>query len=192
MKKMNMRTSYFSRSLVAAVLFAGAGIAAADSGIYIGAGIGKSNVNDELVVPPVGNIAVSAQDTAAKAFLGYRFTALPILDLAAELAYNDFGKPSQSTNGQSLQYKLNGASLAGLVIFPLGPIDLFGKAGALNWNLERTINGAGETHKGTSAFYGIGAGFRVGPIGLRAELEHFRMMNIDSAQMLSVSALFQF
>ena len=189
---MKKRTSYVSRSIVAAVLFAGAGMAAADGGIYIGAGIGKSNISDEVNVPPVGSIAVSAGDTAAKGFLGYRFTALPILDLAVEAAINDFGKPTQSTNGQSLQYKLNGASIAGLVIFPFGPFDLFGKAGALNWNLERTVNGAGETHKGTSAFYGIGAGFRVGPSGLRAEFEQFRMMNIDSAQMVTVSALYQF
>jgi hypothetical protein len=178
--------------ILAAALLAVAASANADSGIYIGAGVGKSNISDDVNVPPVGNIAVSAGDSAAKGFLGYRFTALPILDLAAELAYNDFGKPTQSTNGQSLQYKLNGASLAGLVIFPFGPIDLFGKFGAFKWNVERTVNGAGETHQGTSGFYGIGAGFRVGPLGLRAEFEQFRMMNIDSAQMVTVSALFQF
>ena len=39
---------------------------------------------------------------------------------------------SQTVGGQNMQFKLHGYNAAGLLIFPLGPIDLYGKAGVIS------------------------------------------------------------
>jgi hypothetical protein len=185
-----MQTANKSRSILAAALLLAPALALADGGIYLGAGVGRANLRDENV--PGGGAVFDAKSTAYKGFLGYRFGGLPLVDLAAEAAYTDFGAPTEDTGARSLQYKLKGASVAGLAILPLGPIDLYGKGGMLSWNLDRMVNGATQTNKGTSPFYGAGLGFKLFGLGVRAEYEYYKVKNIDSVQMLSVSALYQF
>src|SRR3954471_13119565 len=94
-------------------------------GLYLGAAIGKAGIKDNI-----NTETFDSNDAAYKAFIGWRFK-LPIVDLAIEGAYTDFGKPSQTVGAQRVQTKLHGPSLAGLGILPLGPIDLYGKLGAI-------------------------------------------------------------
>jgi hypothetical protein len=178
--------------ILAAALLLVPAIAAAEGGIYLGAGVGQGRIRDEPTVPGIGTFSVDAKHSAYKGFVGYRFAGIPLIDLAAEAAYTDFGSPTQTQSGQSFEYKLHGPSAAGLVILPLGPLDLFGKWGVMSWNLDRTVNGAQTTNRGTSPVYGAGVGFQVWKVGVRAEYEYFAVKNIDSAQMMSVSVLFQF
>ena len=161
---------------LAAVLLSGLCMSRADAagGLYLGAGVGQSTIKDS---------GFDATDTAFKAFAGYRFNIIPIIDLAVEGGYTDFGKPSQS----NVQFKLHGYDAAGLLIFPLGPFDLYGKVGMLSW----TASGGG-TSSGTDPFYGVGAGFNIWKIGIRAEYERYQIKNTDSVQMYSLSALFMF
>jgi hypothetical protein len=174
---------------IAAVLLTGFGVPrvhAAD-GLYLGAGIGLATVKEE-----VNTETLDADDTAFRGFVGYRTNALPVVDLAVEGAYTDFGRPSQTLAGQNVQFKLSGASLAGLLILPLGPFDLYAKGGALSWRSERSIGSSTTSRSGTDAFYGAGAAFYLWKIGLRAEYERFQVKDVDRLQMLSVSVLFQF
>ena len=67
---------------------------------------------------------------------------LPIVDLAVEGGYVDFGKPSQDVGGQRAELKLHGAYAAGLLIFPLGPIDLYGKGGVIEAKTESSVGGS--------------------------------------------------
>jgi hypothetical protein len=101
------------------------------SGPYIGAGWGQfdlhlHNLND--VGTAVTDITHSSDD-AWKALLGYRFA--PFISL--EAVYVDFGRPNDSfqTSGSSGTYHLNmtGFSPALLATLPLGPLEIFGKAG---------------------------------------------------------------
>lgn len=177
------RTAALATALLGALLFYSAG--AAGSGLYIGAGAGRGSIKDN-------SIDFDSNDTAYKAFVGYRFTMIPLLDFAAEGGYIDFGKPSRSSAGQNLQYKLNGWNAAGLVIFPLGPLDFFGKAGALSWSSEKTVAGTTSSKSGSNAFYGAGVGFKIWKLRVRAEYERFDVRDIDRAEMVSVSAVFQF
>ena len=166
---------------------------AADSGFYIGAGVGQTSIKDDAPNPNgSGTIAFDGNSTAYKGFAGYRLTALPLLDLAAEAGYIYFGNPSRSIQGQNVQYKLQGATAAGLLILPFGPVDFFGKAGALYSTLDKSIGGTSSSKTGTNAFYGAGVGFRVWKVGIRAEYEYFEVSNINRAQMYSVSGVFQF
>jgi opacity protein-like surface antigen len=160
----------------------------AASGLYLGAGVGQTTVKDDT-----GAGTFDAKDPAYKGFLGYRFNLIPIIDLAAEVAYTEFGKPKQTVAGQDLQYKLHGASAAGLVIFPLGPLDFYGKGGMLSWKSEFSAPGATTTStSGTDPFYGAGIGFQLWKVGIRAEYERFKIKDVDRVEMLSVSVLFQF
>ena len=159
----------------------------AADGLYIGAGIGMAAVKDE-----VNTGTFDENDAAFKGFIGWRFNVLPILDFAIEGAYTDFGKPSGTVSAQSVDYKLHGPSVAGLAILPLGPIDLYGKIGALKWSSDTTIAGATSSRSGTDAFYGLGVGFYLWKLGIRAEYERFQIKDVDRVDMFSLNALFQF
>ena len=140
-----------SHAALAALLLASAAISpvnAAD-GFYIGGGVGTTSVEES-----VNGGTLDADDTAWKGFIGWRFDVIPLIDLAVEGAYTEFGKPSQNVGGQEARLKLSGPSLAGLLIFPLGPIDLFGKAGWLWWDSERTIGGVSSERTGSDSLLG--------------------------------------
>ena len=176
-----------ARSLLAAVLCAVPLLASgADSGIYLGAGIGRGRIEDN-------KLAFDSKDTAYKGFAGYRFGGLPLFDVAVELGYTNFGHPAQTTSlGQNVEYKLRGATAAGLLIVPFGPIDLFGKAGGVRLSSEKIIDGTATSKSGSNALFGAGVGLRLGKLGLRAEYEYFDVKGVDRTEMLSVSAIFQF
>jgi hypothetical protein len=174
--------------LMAAIL---AGLSAmqanAADGLYLGAGVGQSAVKDATAG---GNFDTTA--TGYKGFAGYRFNKIPIVDLAAEVGYVDFGKPSQDIAGQRIDFKLHGGYLAGLLIFPLGPFDIYGKGGALSWKSQSNVGATNSSRSGTDAFYGVGAAFYFWKIGVRAEYERYQIKEVDRVNMLSVSALIQF
>jgi len=100
----------------------------AADGLYLGAGVGAATVKDNF-----NTETFDQEDVAYRAFVGWRFDQVPIIDLAVEAAYTNFGKPSQTIvqggAAQNVEFKLHGASLAGLLILPLGPIDLYAKGG---------------------------------------------------------------
>ena len=177
------------RAILAAVVLGGAGVTqlhAAD-GLYLGAGIGLATIKDQI-----NTETLDADDVAFRGFVGWRFDDLPIIDLAVEAAYTDFGRPSQTLGGQHVQFKLTGPSLAGLLILPLGPLDLYAKGGVLSWRSERSIGASTASQSGSDPFYGAGVGFYLWKIGFRAEYERFQIKDVDRMQMLSLSALFQF
>ena len=161
--------------------------ARAESGLYLGGGIGQATVREST---PAGEF--DADNAAYKAFVGYRIGVLPIVDLAAEGGYVNFGKPSQTLGGQSAEFKLHGAYAAGLLLFPIGPIDLYGKLGIINAQAESRLGATSSSSTDTDAFYGAGVGFRIWKIGVRAEYERYQIRDVDRVQMFSLNALFQF
>jgi OmpA-like transmembrane domain len=174
---------------LAAALLSTLSISHADAagGLYLGAGLGQATIKDDT-----GSGNFDANDAAYKAFVGYRFNLLPIFDLAAEGGYTDFGKPSQDVGGQRVQFKLHGVDAAGLLIFPLGPLDFYGKVGVLSWSFDANAAGTSSSKTGTDPFYGVGVGFNIWKIGIRAEFEQYKIKDVDRVQMYSLSALFQF
>src|SRR5262245_33926902 len=128
---------------------------AADSGFYIGLGIGQANVQDQTANPNgAGTIDFDASSNAYKLFGGYRLKAIPILDFAAEAAYVNFNNPSRNVTGQNVAYDVRGGTAAGLVIFPLGPVDFFAKGGAIYSSIDKNIGGTSSSRTGTGALYG--------------------------------------
>jgi outer membrane immunogenic protein len=159
----------------------------AADGLYIGAGIGQAGIKDNI-----NTENFDADDAAYKGFIGWRFNVVPAFDVAIEGAYTDFGKPSQIVGTQRVERSLTGPSIAGLAIVSLGPIDLYGKLGAINWSMDTTVGGSTSTRDGTDGFYGLGLGFYIWKLGFRAEYERFEIKDVDRVDLFSLSALFQF
>ncbi|MGH8689178.1 MAG: outer membrane beta-barrel protein [Burkholderiales bacterium] len=178
---------------LAAILLGCAQAAAAADGLYLGVGLGAATVKDNFE-----GSTFEAEDLAYRGILGWRFNQIPLVDLAVEAAYTNFGKPSQivapssGAPAQNVEYKLHGPSLAGLVILPLGPVDLYAKGGVLDWKLDRTTGATTTSRSGSDAFYGVGAGFYLWKLAFRAEYQRFQIKDVDRVEMFTLDALFQF
>ena len=165
---------------------------AADAGFYIGAGVGHVSIEDQADNPGGGTLNFDSRGTLYKAFVGYRARAMPLLDLAAEAGWVDYGRVSQAVQGQNLEYRVRGGEAAGLAIVPLGPIDLYGKAGVLSWSSSKNVGGTTTTSSGTNGFYGVGVGFRADKLGVRAEYDYYDVSAVDRLRTYTLSFVIRF
>lgn len=162
---------------------------AADNGIYLGAGIGQGGVQFEERIDGE-NFDFDASDTSYKLIAGWRF-----LDwFSVEANYVDLGTASDRIEGQRIETDVSGVSLAAVGFLPIGPVDLFAKLGAINWNADVAAPGTGlsGSEDGTDFAYGIGAQFRVWSLGLRAEYERFDVSDADTVDLISVGVTWTF
>jgi len=154
-----------------------AAVAGADSGFYIGAGVGDASVKD-------GDF--DASDSAYKIFGGYNIGFIPLVDFAVEASYVDFGNPSTSAGNVEVT-GLNAFGLAGL---SFGPFGVFAKAGMINWDADSTFGTVSSSDSGTDPAYGVGARFAISSFSVRAEYEVY---DLDAdLDMVSVSGVFTF
>ena len=133
--------------------------AGADSGFYIGGGAGESDASET--------------DTAYKAFGGFNFGVIPLIDLAVEASYVDMGTAADIT-------AINAFGLGGL---SFGPFGVFVKAGVAEID---TKLGSSETE----GVYGVGARFQFGSLAVRAEYEEYDV--VGDLSMISVSGVWTF
>jgi hypothetical protein len=127
-----------------------------------------------------------------RAFAGYRLGAIPILDFAGEIGYRDMGKASGNVGGTTVDYSLKGVDASSLAIFPFLGFDFFGKAGMLQYDLDKNFGGAVGGFSGTAPIYGAGVGFRIWRLGIRAEYEYLDVDEVSSSQAGMVSVTFRF
>jgi len=154
-------------------------LAGSDSGFYIGAGVGNA---------PVEMINFDENDMAYKIFGGYNFGLIPLVDIAVEASYVDFGSPSTS----SVNVDVSGVNAFGLAGVNFGPFGVFAKLGMINWNTDISLNGIRSSGSGLDPAYGIGAKLKFSSLALRAEYEYYDLDNATDVSMLSVSAVFTF
>jgi len=154
-------------------------IAGADSGIYIGAGVGNAPIK-------VANFDES--DFAYKIFGGYNFGYIPLVDLAVEASYVDFGNPASNI----ANLDITGFDAFGLVGLSFGPFGIFAKAGLVNWDATILNNFEKFTDDGLDPAYGIGARLKFGSFAVRAEYELFDIDNVRKVSMLSASFVYTF
>lgn len=64
-----------------------------------------------------------------KLFAGYRLDAIPVVKFAAEVGYRELGR---------VDYRIHGPDYGLLAGVGLGPVNLFGRVGAMNYELEKT------------------------------------------------------
>jgi OOP family OmpA-OmpF porin len=152
---------------------------AADSGFYLGAGAGQAQVKDQNF---------SESSTPYRGFAGYRVGIIPLIDLAGEIGYTDLGK----AEGSAGSVKAHGADASALLIFPITIFDLYGRLGVMQVSLDKSLNGTSASSSGTAGVYGLGAGVRLGPIGVRAEVNRIDIKDLHSVDVEMLSVYFHF
>jgi hypothetical protein len=130
------------RSVATAVLLAlGASPAFAqsenDQGFYLGAGAGRFNVEiDDVGDVPDTIGSFDADDTTFKVFAGWRFNPY----LAVELDYLDLGNPEDEIDGRRAGADINGFAPYVIGTLPVGPVELFAKAGYLFYDVQVDVD----------------------------------------------------
>jgi len=166
---------------VATLALASLPAVAADNGIYLGGSVGKRKLQ-------VDDFNFDASATGYKLIAGWRF-----LDwLAVEGNYIDFGSGDDTVEGNKIESDADGVSLSAVGFLPVGPVDLFARVGAVDWNADLSspgIDSGGDD--GTDLTYGIGAQFRVWSLSIRAEYEIFDVSDAD-LDMISVGVTWTF
>jgi hypothetical protein len=172
------------------------------SGPYVGGGFGEFNLHiDNLndVGQAVSSIAHS-HDDAWQLFAGYRF--LPFVSV--EAAYVNLGHPGDnfSATGSSGHYRvhLDGFSPSVIGTLPLGPIELFAKAGYFFYNLDLRANvsslaGASieSSHSRNDFLYGGGLGVTFfDHLNVRAEYDQLNLKNERDSNALWLIAAWRF
>ncbi len=156
---------------LALMSIAGVANAGKETGPYLGGSIGMASTDVSS-----GVYDFNDDDFAFKIFGGYNFGIIPLLDLAVEGSYVDFG--SASSGGiinQSVD--TTGWDVYGLAALNLGPFGIFGKVGQIWWNSDSSISPLDSN--GNDMAYGIGARFQIGSIGIRAEYEYFDLSDSE-------------
>jgi OOP family OmpA-OmpF porin len=161
----------------------------ADNGIYLGASVGESGVSiDDDIAGE--NFSFDASSTGYKAIAGWRFLNW----LAVEGNYLDLGSGDDRVAGEKIETGIDGISLSAVGFLPIGPVDIFARVGAIDWNadVEAPNLGLRTSDDGTDLTYGAGAQFRLGSLGLRAEYERFEIGNADKVDMISLGVTWTF
>ena len=158
---------------------------AADNGIYLGASAGQSGVHfDEQ------DLKYDADATAFKIIGGWR-----ILNwLAVEGNYVDLGTGNDKIDGAKFETNVDGLSLSALGLWAIGPVDLYARVGAINWNADVKSSALDikASDDGTDLTYGVGVQFRVWSLSLRAEYERFEISDIDTVDLASLGVTWTF
>lgn len=189
MKKIQQQ---LTAAVLACGLFGGissAAYAGSDSGIYIGGSLGSASIDYEDT-----NFEFDESDTGYKIFTGYNFGLVPTLNIAAEVAYVDFGEQeTEVASFTDVSANFDTLTLTGIVGFDTGPIGLFGKLGFASWDgdVSALSDSVSTSDSGTDPVYGIGAKVQLGSLAVRTEYEIFDTEDAD-VSFFSVGAVLTF
>ena len=158
--------------------------------MYLGGGVGQTKIEDSAGNP--GGVPFSETANGLKIFGGYKLDVLPLVKFAAEVGYRDLGRATTTQAGVDEDYRAHGVDYSVLAGLGLGPVDLFGRFGGMNYKLEKNIGAVSNKYDGTAPIYGLGVWFTLFGLGIRAEYEKMDIKELDKAEMISVSAFYQF
>jgi hypothetical protein len=182
-----MSTRNKIHAAISALSVASCGVVSADTGLYLGAGIGQVTTRD------FEDTDFNQDDSGFKLFGGWRAKFFGI-----EGGYRDLGEPTElgevmdAFGIDGLSVKTTGWDLYAMLIAPIGPLEFFAKAGGVYWQVEANFAGLREERDGGSAAWGLGAALRFGPVSIRAEYESFEVDVLDKLDMYSIGAAFHF
>lgn len=159
----------------------------AESGLYLGGSLGNAKVGGPQGMEyQVDNEALrnfDDSDIGYKIYGGLKFTLL-----AVEAGYVDFGVIE---NGDT-QVEIDGFNAFGILSMGLGPVEVFGKAGAFVWQSDMRYVEQQYKEDGFDPVVGVGAAVNLGGVGIRAEYEYYDVSDFDKVSMLSLGATFWF
>lgn len=184
-------------------IFAALGIACTTSvaladnerGLYLGGGVGQYNVK----IDDVGDIGDTigdyrSDDTAYKAFVGWRFNPF----IAVEGAYVNLGSPDDTiAPGTTAETEIDGFAPYVVGTLPVGPIELFLKAGYLFYDVKSQVRSPlgtlSDEDSGEDLVYGGGVGFTLlEHLNLRLEYEKIDIKDTDRSDALWLTGAWRF
>lgn len=173
---------------VAVMIIAMAATSAYAEGAYIGAGIGNtffsSNYQDALDQIKT----IDENSTVWKVFGGFSGSSF----FGVEGGYRDFGNIESTISNEAFKAQTTGWDVEAVGRFKIAIVDIFGKAGAMFWSTDLTLLGHEYDENGTDFFWGLGAGVRLGPIGVRLEWESLEGGGSEDLSMVSLGATLGF
>ena len=172
------------------------------SGFYAGTGWGRFDLRMDNLddVGTAVNTITHSNDNAWKINVGYRFS--PFFSLEAD--YIDFGRPGDSFSGVGADgnYSLHASGFApfGVLTLPLGPAEIFAKAGELFYDSELRVNlnSPGSevlesSHSRSDFVYGGGVGITLlRHLNLNIEYDQVRLTNARNSNVLWLSPVWRF
>lgn len=175
------------------LLAANSVMAGGDSGFYIGGSLGRSSLDvDNVEDIDTADFEIDDDDNAYKVLLGFNFGIIPLLDLAVEAAYRDFGEFEGRTSLGVATAEADAVDVFGVVALTFGPLAVFGKAGIVDWDVDTVVEDGNIDRSGSDPAYGIGARFQLGSFAIRGEYETFEIADSSDLSMLSVGLTYTF
>jgi OOP family OmpA-OmpF porin len=173
--------------LIALALAAPAGVAAQESGAYLGGALGQTRFT-EWCDP--GTTTCDDRDSGWKLFGGYRFNRY----FALEGTYIDWGEVTARVGAANVAADQRSFGLAALGSLQLGPrFSVFGKLGLLSTEQETrrvSPNPSNVQRDETEVHYGVGAAYSLtSNWSLRGEWENTEKLKV---QMLSIGVEYRF
>ena len=152
----------------------------ADSGFFIGGAYGTLDIEDD-------GGSFDEDSAPYKIMAGYIFD-MPVVDIAIEAAWNDFGSQEDDFGLQ----KLEADGLSAFVVggFDFGLFGIFAKAGMVSWDAD--LSGIfNESESGTDPAYGLGMRLTFSSVEARLEYEVFDFDGLD-VDMVSLGLIWRF
>lgn len=182
-----------AKAWIAAVTLAALGVsspALADenSGLYIGVGLGDfSNEIDSL---DDVDIDFDADDDASRIFAGWRFNRF----FALQLDYSDLGETNQAINLLNVSADTTALAPSLVGTLPLGPVELFAKAGIAFYDLEISLDdNVVFDESDHDVVYGAGVGFTLlDRLSLRLEYEVYDISEFADSEAVWLTAHWRF
>ena len=154
----------------------------AQAGIYLGGSVGTSFINQTVLDIDSLMVELKENELSYKFYAGWRLSKY----IGIEGGYRNLGKSQQELDNYMMNAKTYGWDLQAMGIFPVGPVDLFGKLGVFFWDSEYEFDNELRYKNGTSFMFGLGAGVRIGGrLGVRAEWEFLDMSSGNRLSMLT-------
>jgi len=164
--------------------------AGSETGFYLGGSLGSADL-DGSIRDGKTDINFNDDDSGYKIFAGYNFGVVPMIDLAIEGSYVDFGEGASEIQGGNASVGVKGWDAFGLAGVKLGPVGLFAKAGAIAWDSESEIRSNKLDDSGSDPAYGAGVRFQIGSLAIRGEYEVFDI-DVAEVEYVSVGAAWTF
>jgi opacity protein-like surface antigen len=175
------------------------------SGGYVGAGWGRFDLHIENfdTAGATTTSITSSNDNAWKVFGGYRFNPF----IAVEADYIDLGKPSDrfTATGSNGNYRVDLSGFAPYLVgtAPLGPIELFAKAGWFYYDVKTAVNfdspapgvspGIESSHSHSDFTYGGGIGATLfNHLNISAEFDVLDIQNARNSNAVWLNAAWRF
>jgi len=171
--------------LLASTLTLIAGAAHADEllGLYAGAGITRSKMED------VFHTNFNLSNTSWKVYAGLRPIGFP---LGVDVDYVDLGSADAATfrGAAHADSKAFAAYAVGYLPIPVPDVDVYGKAGLARWQFNGQYTSPGlfaVSENGTDFAWGVGGQVHfLGRFAARLEYEHYNVHQADDVQIYSL------